>query len=612
MLREELEEIIKKANQAYWIDHQPIMSDIEYDKHMRELEQIDPHHPLLSHIGGTKGKYRHDPPMLSLGKAYGLDEVIAWAKKVSRSPEEILVVQPKYDGLAAKIENNHIYTRGDGTLGDDITHVQCALCCQVYTGSEQMFRRYTYDKYLSTVNTLFNGVVYGEILISYPSFRHYCTQGRVTTSDGSIYKNTRNAVAGIVNQKDLQGLPNDILSFVPYQEYGVEVKMKDLQDQFLSIVEKIVAEIQPIFPIDGIVVTLQDHAYRASLGATAHHPRGSIAYKFTNVSGVGKVHQVIWQQGKEVLTPVILLQEPVVLSDCYITRVTGHNYKFLQELHLHVGQKIKIEKAGDIIPKLVEVYPCEESTPEIEMPTVCPCCGAELTTVGVDLVCCNPSCIGKIVPRMVYAAKITNTIVQSFQDVTELWHMLRYNYEYDISLLPGFTDHTAGQLYRQIRLAVGSVTEAEVLAALCIPGIGLELAKKLLSVYPYQDLFLTKSITEQQIAEVIGPTRAKWIIDAREQRQSSLENMYRYFNPVPITIIHDDRKKLVCFSGAFHISRKKCQELVESHAMRFTDHMSSDVSCLVVPTLDQVSTKTEYAKKHKIPIMTMEQFTETL
>ena len=153
MTKYELEEIISKANKAYWTDNDPIISDIQYDQYVEQLKQLDPTNKLLFHIGGTKGKYRHDPPMLSLNKAYTTTDVLRWAAGSIRNDSEFILVQPKYDGLAGKIENNRLTTRGDGNLGEDITsHKNLIGVEHMINGPrspDYIPRRYEFDKYIS-------------------------------------------------------------------------------------------------------------------------------------------------------------------------------------------------------------------------------------------------------------------------------------------------------------------------------------------------------------------------------------------------------------------------------------------------------------------------------
>ena len=136
---EELEKLIAYHNDLYWKKAAPEISDVEYDELMRELEALAPDHPLLTAVHGaavaSTGKVRHKEPMLSLDKAYSLEKVLEWADKYVRNVDEILLVQPKYDGISARWEDGLLVTRGDGAEGEDITdkvHNQLAYLLRGY------------------------------------------------------------------------------------------------------------------------------------------------------------------------------------------------------------------------------------------------------------------------------------------------------------------------------------------------------------------------------------------------------------------------------------------------------------------------------------------------
>ena len=626
MNKEELENAIRNANIDYWNNNTPKISDQEYDRYVEQLKQIDPTNTLLSHIGGTKGKYKHNPPMLSLNKAYTKEEVLFWARSLARSEDEMIFVQPKYDGLAGKIENGRLSTRGDGYLGEDITDHKDLVCVeyiQDYNKNPEgcLIRRYKYSKYIGLVEVqTAEEPIYGELLIDHKTFAELFGSGKILKPDGTKYVNPRNTVAGLFNLKDISNIPSCVVTFVPYTSHSFGVRLSRLSSMFDYVINNIKEEFGSKYPMDGIVFKLADKEYFKSVGTTAHHPKGAIAYKFTNTSGIGIVRDIVWQQGKEVLTPVMNLESPILLGNSYVSRATCHNYKFVVESKFKRGQKVKIEKAGDVIPKLVSIV-VDPIGEVIQAPTKCPCCGSDVEVVGVDLVCKNSKCPGKIVPRLVFAAKAlridgigpsTAELLHSRLHITHLYELIKTNYGYQIAHLPGFTDYSADLLIRNIKQAIGTVTEAEVLTALCIPGIGLELSKKILEKYSYSELIDKYSSGEFQantLADVIGGIRSVWVYDFFNTNTCLFVNMYEYFKPIPIVKL-DYNKKKVCFTGKFDLSRKECEQAVLEKGMQFTDSMSSDVDYLVVSDLNRVSSKTTYAKKHGIPIITYSQFQE--
>ena len=629
LTKEELENIIAKANDAYWNQNDPIISDSQYDEYMWQLSQLDPKNKLLKHIGGERGKYRHDPPMLSLNKAYTHDAVVAWATSVARDQNEMIKVQPKYDGLAGKIENGRLSTRGDGYFGEDITTHTDLVCVEHIindpnTPDGSVSRRYDFSKYINLVEVKTKKQIYGELIIDNKTFEEYFVSGKILRADGAKYSNPRNAVAGLFNQKDISMLPKNIVTFVPYENQSFLTAYYRLSSIIGSLIEDIVCEYKPKYPLDGIVFKLADLNYYDRVGTTAHHPKGAIAFKFMNSSGIGRVHDVVWQSGKESLTPVLILEEPVVLSNCNITRATLHNYKFFNDIRLRKGALVRIEKAGDIIPKVVEVI--EEGDGELlQAPTCCPIDHCPVEIDGVELECMNNQCPGKQIPRMVYGAKVlgidglgpsTVQLLKNRLNVQYLWMLLFHNLTFEIGCLPGFTDYSAEILMRNVNAVVGKVSESQVFAACCVPGVGVELARRVFEKYTFEDL--TKMHTDRTLVEhltqVVGPSRADAIQKAYDDNayNNMLTNMFKYFHPVTELANHDDQKPIVCFSGKFEDTRQMCKNFVESYGFKFTDKMTKDVKFLVVPSLDRRSSKTEYANKHNIPVMTLETFKESI
>lgn len=622
MTKQELEDVIRRANHAYWVNNSPIISDEEYDTYVEELRTIDPNNDLVNYVGGVKGKYKHNPPMLSLNKAYNYEVVITWATNVSRSSAEMIKMQPKYDGLAGKIENGKLSTRGDGYVGEDITtHKKLVSVEHVINDPTSpdgcVVRRYEFDKFIKLIENQ-DKQICGELLITNDVFKEYFESGKILRADGQKYSNPRNAVAGLFNQKDISNIPENIVTFVPYNTHSFLTTLERLPSVIDGMISDLCKEFKPKYPLDGIVFKLADEVHYNSLGNTAHHPRGAIAYKFTNSSGQGYVRDVVWQAGKECLTPVLELEEPVVLSNCNITRATLHNYKFFKDLNLRKGSIVRIEKAGDIIPKVVEVI--EHSDGElIEAPTKCFWCDSALEVKSVELCCSNPDCVAKRIPRLVYAAKILNldgfgqatvSLLVTRFNIHHLYELLETNYWYEIGHLPGFTDYSAELLANQIKMSVGNVTEAQVLASMCVPGIGLELSKKILEQWSYKDLFIDNEVPLFYMGALIGANRCSWIKDAYATQEDVFRKAYEYFKPQPLVKVADD-VETVCFTGKFEIPRQQCQQYVEEHNMKFTDTMSSGVSCLVIPNteaLDKPSSKIKYATKHDIPILTFEQF----
>lgn len=175
---------------------------------------------------------------------------------------------------------------------------------------------------------------------------------------GGTYKNSRNAVAGIMGLKEIDEMiaQKAKITLVDYNMVSFRVRLSELADRW----EGLLAELAALpYPQDGVVLKLADTAYEASLGSTAHHPRGQIAYKFTNIRRTTKLLDVEWSFGKNCLTPVAHL-EPVEISGTTIKRATLHNVQNILELGIEIGDTVTVERAGDVIPYIVSSEPGAE------------------------------------------------------------------------------------------------------------------------------------------------------------------------------------------------------------------------------------------------------------
>ena len=258
---DELERLIRYHNEKYWNQAEPEISDEDYDSLVRRLAALVPDHPLLQRVeaplAAGEGKVVHLEPMLSLDKAYSLEELQEWIAKYARSPREKLLVQPKYDGISALWENGVLSTRGDGFTGEDISSKVPLIELEHPEGVMPLAD--------------FRGNARGEIVIRSDDFR--TIYPRIRNRNGQTYRNSRNATAGIMGLKDITDMLRQgaKLTLVDYSLHSRTLEASSLNAEWPAILEK--AESMP-YPMDGIVLKLADTDYSASLGNTAHHPRG--------------------------------------------------------------------------------------------------------------------------------------------------------------------------------------------------------------------------------------------------------------------------------------------------------------------------------------------------
>ncbi|MDD3035856.1 MAG: hypothetical protein PHO93_02970, partial [Candidatus Saccharimonadaceae bacterium] len=472
----EVASLIEYHDKRYWELGEPEISDEEYDFLTRRLEKLNPDHPLLLRIGAPSvagtGKVRHKKPMLSLDKAYSLEELLEWAKKYARRPDEEFIIQPKYDGISANFDGSVLATRGDGEEGENITDKMPLIELESVT-----------------YKGLLNRPARGEIVIRNDDFKTLYSS--IIKKDGKPYKNSRNAVAGIMGLKDISDMrrQNAKLTLVDYEMISEKVIFSEFKERWPSILENL--ENLP-YPMDGLVIKLADDKYSESLGFTAHHPRGQIAFKFSGVRKTTKLLNVEWSFGKNCLTPVAEL-EPVEIGGITIRHATLHNAQNIKDKDIKIGDFVTVERAGDVIPYVVNAEPGE--TRKESIIEKCPCCNAELFFDKPELRCTNPDCFETRLQRLLAAVKnigierlgepnikrmMTKLNVRTLRDI--------FNLSFDqIMTLDGFKEKSANNLVSEIKTA-RNTSDFQLLASLNIPGIGKNLAKSILTNYTLDEL----------------------------------------------------------------------------------------------------------------------------
>lgn len=508
---------IRECNRRYWEEEASgDLADEEYDALMEALRKRNPSHPLLSEVhapkvSGTGAKVHHARPMLSLDKAYSLDDLMSWAEKYRRSEEELFLVQPKYDGISAIWNGTILATRGDGYDGEDISNKTPLI--EVETVG--------FRGPLSAVPH----AVRGEIVIREDDFR--TVYASILNRNGKPYRNPRNAVAGMMGLKEIgpmleQGAK---LTFVDYNLFSETVKYSELRSRWEALCRTLSA--LP-YPMDGIVVKLADEAYSDSLGSTAHHPRGQMAFKFTNRRHVSKLVNVVWSFGKNCLTPVAEF-EPVEIGGTTIRNASLHNLQNILDRDIQIGDYVEVERAGDVIPYIAAVTPGPERRSCVI--SKCPSCGHDLVVELPELRCVNPDCEETIVQRLLAAVRILGIDGIGESNVRRMVRNLGIRHlsrmfelgVLDWRQLDGIGDTAAKKLYRQIQ-AARRTPDWKLLTALNIKGIGPNIAKLLLEKISFGEL---RSATVESLSEIggIGPERAGMLKKELERQADSIDEL---------------------------------------------------------------------------------------
>jgi len=588
-------ELLAYHDRRYWELNDPQISDAGYDRIVEKLRALDPGNPLLHRINtpqvNSDGKVRHARAMLSLDKAYSLEALLEWAGKFARTPGEMLLVEPKYDGISANFDGQILSTRGDGEVGEDISGKLPLIELETpgYTGKVDR-------------------PVRGEIVIRDDDFRNIYS--RIRKKDGGTYKNSRNAVAGIMGLKDISAMlmQGAKLTLADYNLISRPVPLDQLSSQWEKIKEEFA---QLPYPMDGIVLKFADAAFRESLGNTAHHPRGEIAYKFTNLSCQTTLLGVEWSFGKNCLTPVAELA-PVELSGITIKRATLHNVQNIIDMDLQIGDTVTVERAGDVIPFIAASFP--GLIRESALISQCPKCGTQLVRRGPELCCPNPECPGSRLQLL--CAAIRNLGIERLGEPTvaklmKQYHILHLRELFDLSIddlrcLEGFAAKSATNLYNEIQKA-REVDDHQLLAALNIPGIGANIAKLILEKYSLQEL---PEVSEDALADIagIGPERARAVRQVLQEKRDEFEEL---LGAVTVRSRQNSSAAAlpgICFTGKMPEKRSFYENLARSRGYEPADSVTSAVTLLVAADVNENSSKLKKARKMAVTIVSLDEF----
>lgn len=597
----ELFNMIEYHNKLYWIDNDPKISDIEYDNLVKEYIKLGG--KLEDFKFNTRlslTKYIHKIPMLSLDKAYSHDEIIKWCQKVCRSKDEIILIQPKFDGWAGKlifIDNKFkLVTRGDGKIGEDISNKLEIIQLPEFKDIKS------------------NTFIIGEIILSNINFNKYKNQ--ILRDNNQPYKSPRSALAGLLGSKEIKyKFNNKILEFLPYAYSSTAKFFKDLENihDFNKLVDNI-KQIYKSYPMDGIVFKLADTEYYNSLGNTSHHPYGAIAFKFGNPSGISKLINVEWFIGKNnTINPVGIIQ-PVVIAGHEIRRVNLHNAQMMIDKQLHINDEVVIERCGEIIPDVVEVKPSVNRKPIIL--NQCPCCGSNIKYEPPFLYCTNLNCSGSLSKRLIDSCvrlgidNIGKGTINKLIDIgiADIYDILTIDKEI-LYELPGFAEISVNNLYNEIQKVVNNeIEDWKILSCLNINGFGDELSRSILTIYTFDEL-LNCNIDDFIKIPGLSEIRAYNLLIGLDDNNELLINL---LNLLKVKITKNNKsiidQKTICFTGKMPNPRSYYEKLAENKGYHPINSVTKDLDILVTSEIDRKSSKINKAKKLNIKIITLDEF----
>ncbi len=641
----ELTDLLNEANTKYYVLDAPEMPDFEYDRLLRELEELEAANPELAmpdsptrRVGGEAlsqfEKVQHPVPLMSLQDVFSTEELQEFLYKMKESyPSAEFSVEPKIDGLSVALEyENGTFvrgaTRGDGQIGEDVTENLKTIRSIPMTIPDAPGRL----------------IVRGEVFMPKSVFE--ALNAEREEEGKPLFANPRNAAAGSLRQLDPKIAAKrklDILIFNVQLAEGVEFatheqSLKYLKDRKFKVVgakfysepAKVIRRIDEInesrekftFDIDGAVVKVNDLSQREALGATSKFPRWAAAYKYPPEIKETVVEEIVIQVGRTgVLTPKAVVR-PVRLAGTTVTNATLHNQDFITALGLGIGDTVKIRKAGEIIPEILEVT-VHQSESVYQIPTVCPVCGAavERDADGAFLRCTGAACPAQLsrslahfvsrdamdidgMGKNIVSALIEKGFVKTPAD-------LYYLTVEEMKQLWSKGDTQARKLLKAIEESKGRDL-SRLIFALGIRQVGAKAGKTLAGHFGNLDALMNASLEELTGVEDVGEITARNILDwfAQPSAREMVERLRAAgVNFESQRTVSDARFAGMTFvlTGALtKFTRDQATEQIELFGGKASGSVSKKTTYVVVG--ENAGSKERKARELGIPILSEDDF----
>lgn len=630
---EELKSLITRYQKSYY-DGEGEISDAEFDKLWDELKELDPQNEILHRVGADSGnfpKVKHIMPMGSQEKAANPEQFIAWAQKHNYDQ---YLVEYKLDGASLELQYQNGYlvcavTRGDGTIGDDIT------------ANAKKMSGVNHAVYRDGKLVPFTGGVRGEVIMTHEVHKKYFPDKA----------NCRNAANGIMKRKDGQG--SEYLKLIVYDALSTddkifftneEEKIKWLMDCGFNAVklvicrspERVIAYRAKVmeerktsieYDIDGLVIkerniNLED--------ASRDRPDRQIAFKFSLEEAVSTLRQVEWSRSGGTYTPVAIFDE-VELNGTKVQRASLSNPDTMRKLGVKIGSHVLVVKRGEIIPKIESVV--EEKniqTSDIEFPHHCETCGSSLIDEGSRLFCPNKQCSKRILHQLLKYQQVVDIRDLGETLITSLFNDKRLKCVSDIysltveDLVPYFLNeesmeadkkslgaqkvYNSIQSHRKMKLSV-------FVGAFDIEGVGETSAEKLVAA-GFNTLSKLLNATQEEISRVygFGEIMARIIVEGLVENS---DEMKKLVSDGTIILESESEGKLLgksfCFTGELvTMKRSDAEQLVKKEGGAIKSSVTKDLSYLVTNDTSSGSSKNIKAAKFGIPVIDEKQFLDLI
>jgi DNA ligase (NAD+) len=653
----ELRTEIRHHDYLYYVKDAPGISDEAYDALFRELKELEQRHPELvtpdsptQRVAGRAldqfPSVEHTAPMLSLDSSQELDQLRRFDERVRKAvgPDPSYVLDPKLDGASVELvyEGGSLVrasTRGDGRTGEGITeNVRTirAAPLRLRDGARPV------PGFLA---------VRGEVIMRVAPFEQL--NERLLQEGREPFANPRNAAAGSLRQLDPQITAERPLDLYVYDLLAGDGVAVDTQWEVLAAladwgfpvnelagragsVDEIAEYHRDLqerrddlpYEIDGIVIKLDRLAAREEMGETSHHPRWAYAFKFPPRKEVTRVLAIVPSVGRTgAVTPVAMLR-PVELGGVTVSRASLHNRAQLEEKDIREGDRVRVQRAGDVIPQVLERLdePDRERPDPFQMPTKCPSCSTKLEPRGPITVCPNSfECPAQLAGSIQHFGGREALDIEGLGDKTAkllvregLVRRLPDLFQLDpgtLTALEGFAEKSAVALVENLKRTADGADLARFLVALGIPEVGVAVARDLARHFGKLDDLRQAAPEQLEAVPGVGPKMARAITGffADPRNAEILDALLEHVKPAEFEGTADAvlaGLKIVFTGSLEQLSRSDAKQLVESLGGRVTSSVSKETAYVVVGT--SPGSKYGDAQRLGVEILTEGDFIELL
>ncbi len=653
----ELRNLIEYHNKKYYDEDSPEISDFEYDMLNNELKNLEKQFPELitkssntQKVGGNvkKGFHEviHEVPLLSLQDVFSLDEVYEFDKRIQKQAKEfgketMYVVETKIDGLSASlkyVDGKFVQgaTRGNGQVGEDVT--------------QNLLTVKTIPKELKEP---INITVRGEVFIGKKEFEKMNEE--IGYEDGNLFANARNAAAGSLRQLDsnitakrpldiyifnVQKIENkefnshyeelDYLDKLGFNVNPVRIPCKNIEE-VINAINKIGQDREKLsFGIDGAVVKVDNLSLREDLGSTSKTPKWAVAYKYPPERKETILKDIVCQVGRTgAITPMAIL-EPVKLAGSTISKTTLHNEDFIKDKDLKIGDTVIIQKAGDVIPEVVEVVKEKRTNKEKDftMPKTCPVCGAKAVREEGEAVlrCTGIECPAKLLRNIIHFVSkegmdidglgeniveqlVEKKLIENIADIytlklEDIASLKKNGQKFAKNLIDAIENSKKQDLYKLI-------------TALGIRHVGTKSAKTIAKHYRTIDNLMNATIEELSQIEDVGQITAKSIYEFFKQDQTI--DLIKKLKSVGVNTQEQDIKNLddrfkdmtfVLTGSLENYTRDEAANIIENYSGKVSSSVSKKTTYVLAG--EEAGSKLTKAQELGVTIINEEEFKEMI